>query len=218
MKTDKQLAGDLLAKRDAYFARRRRVTAVTATVCVCLALFAGIGAWTMTRPAVTPEGQSPAEQKRLVTEFEETVGGNGGSSACYAAPQAGECLIVREIYSAMEHYGHSEDVEYLVVMNIDKPEGRALTDDDVNNSFLSAEELAEEYARLQSLGYRLCTVTEDGYDGESYKFDALRCTESELLNFPASERYAYTFFFATNVAEVEYQTDYTVTDFETNMR
>ena len=164
----------------------------------CLILVVGVVFW---NPA-THDG------RRVISEY------HTNSSGSYAAPSPGEVTFASEVREARKKY-EGKNVSFLLAFSIFKDNGEQTVE-------LSEDERIEEYQRLISLGYELCSAECWTYQGKGekryYTVVVGYFTESQLSLFRSNPEYGYMFYFATNGDHSGISVDETdiITNFPTN--
>lgn len=112
------------------------------------------------------------------------------SSGSYITPSPGETVFTSEVRAARKRY-NGRNVAYLLSFEMFKKD----SEDQLVG--LSEEERTEEYRRLLSMGYELCTAECWTYQGKGqkryYTVVAGYFTEGELALFRGNPEYGYFF-------------------------
>lgn len=112
------------------------------------------------------------------------------SASCYATPQPGQWFCFESVRRAREAY-RGQDVVFYVAIDIFAADHA-----------LEGKELAEETARLQSLGYEVGLANTWTYEGAGKKVESSFLggyfTEDQWAKFQPDKRYGYAFRFAYN--------------------
>lgn len=201
MKTYDEVANDVFDRRDRYFAeqKRRRKTlmmTVLPVLAVVLIALAAIGLNRDTKPPFSPTAgttdQTEAATKAEEKERKTVLTFDGKLMSCYVTPAPGECIFLQAVTDAMEHYKHSDDVEYVLAFDVFS-----------EKSVVTGDELQKEYQRLTEKGYKLYQCKQWEYQGENaekvYSDIVVGVfTEEELNHFDGNPEYGYAFYFAKN--------------------
>lgn len=204
MKTYDEMTNDVLKRRDNYITKQKRrrktlmMTAVPALAVVLIASAAiGLNRNSNIVPPVSPASATVGQTEEATTKAEEkerktVVSFPAEAMSCYRTPLPGEIIIGLDVKAATEHYGHSDDVEYVIALD------NIFSKDEI----LTGKELQDEYRRLTQKGYRLYQSQEWEYRGdEAHRHKAYRdivvgvFTEEELNNFDGNPAYGYLFYF-----------------------
>lgn len=201
MKTYDEMANDVFARRDRYFAERKRKQkklAVTAlpVLAVLLIASAAIGLTRNAKPSVQPTAGTTAQTEAATKEEEKerktVLTFDKELMSCYFTPAPGECIFLQAVTDAMEHYKHSDDVEYVLAFDVFS-----------EKSVATGDELQKEYQRLTEKGYKLYQCKQWEYQGENaekvYSDIVVGVfTEEELNRFDGNPEYGYAFYFVRN--------------------
>ncbi|MGN1442685.1 MAG: hypothetical protein ACI4XE_02445 [Acutalibacteraceae bacterium] len=201
MKTYNEVANDVFARRDRYFAERKRkqkklVGTALPVLAVLLIASATIGLNRNTKPPVKPTAETTVQTETAVKREEKkrkpVLSFPASSQSCYITPAPGTCLYFLELRAAMDYYKHSDDVEYVLAFDLFSKKSEITTD-----------ELEKEYQRLTEKGYRLYRCRTWEYQGENaekvYRDIVVGVfTEEELNRFDVNPEYGYAFYFVRN--------------------
>lgn len=201
MKTYDEMANDVFDRRDRYFAERKRkqkklAVTVLPVLAVVLIISAAIGSNRAEKPSVQPTAETAGQTTEATTEAKKkrktVVTFDRELMSCYFTPAPGECIFLQAVTDAMEHYKHSDDVEYVLAFDLFSKKSEITTD-----------EREKEYQRLTEKGYRLYRCRTWEYQGENaekvYRDIVVGVfTEEELNRFDINPEYGYAFYFVKN--------------------
>lgn len=201
MKTYDEMANDVFERRDRYFAERKRkqkkrAVTVLPVLAVVLIVSAAIGSNRAEKPSVQPTAETVGQTTEATTETKKkrktVVTFDRELMSCYFMPAPGECIFQQAVTDAMEHYKHSDDVEYVLAFDLFS-----------KKSEITTYEREKEYRRLTEKGYRLYRCQTWEYQGENaekvYRDIVIGVfTEKELNRFDVNPGYGYAFYFVKN--------------------
>lgn len=196
MKSYKECAESVLARRDEYLkneSRRRSVIARTASAfaCVCVAVgIAAVSPWSRKEVDVPSVSDTEIEQTEI-----ETVGATDSDKTAQIVvsytssemgdwrippPTMGEVYVFPDLDKARTVFA-GQGVKFLVFIDII----------DENEQYLLEEEKEAEYARLEALGYESADIYVAEPDAAFRQSRAFNLTEEQITDFAASEEYGY---------------------------
>lgn len=200
MKSYKECAESVLARRDEYLenAKRRRAIAVrSASVAVCICAAAGIVAvspWSRKEVDVPPVSSTGTESDWAENDTTVTTESESDKTAqivvSYTSskmgdwiippPAMGEVYVFPDLDEARTAFAE-QGVKFLVFIDII----------DGHERYLLEEEREAEYARLEALGYESADIYVAEPDVTFRQSRAFNLTEAQIANFAASEEYGY---------------------------
>lgn len=201
MKTYEEMANDVLKRRDKYFAEKKRriktMMTVLPTLAVVLIASAAIGLNKNIKPPFSPTAATAGQTEEATTKAEEkerkTISNFASDfQSCYSTPEPGTYFCFHEVTAAREYYNYSNDVNYVLSLDIFSKE-----------EVLSGDMLEKEYKRLSEKGYKLYNCQWWQYQGKNaekvYSDIVVGVfTEEELNSFDVNPEYGYAFYFVTN--------------------